>query len=73
MDKELVMRLYPQSGGQCLLNGWMEISDKSVPQGSVLELVLFSIISDIDSGNECILTKLADDTKLCGTVDMPKG
>jgi len=67
MDKELVMRLYPQSGG------WMEISDKSVPQGSVLELVLFSIISDIDSGNECILTKLADDTKLCGTVDMPKG
>ncbi|PKU46060.1 rna-directed dna polymerase from mobile element jockey-like [Limosa lapponica baueri] len=54
------------------LNG--ETKENTKMEGPVLELVLFNIfVRDMDSGIKCTLSQFADDTKMCGVVDMLEG
>jgi len=55
------------------VSGWRP-APSSVPRGSVLGLVLFSIsISDIDAGIKCTSIKFLDDTRLSGAVNTLEG
>ena len=67
MDKELVERSQPEGCGQWLC---VRVEASGIPYGSIFRVVLFNIlISDIDDGAECTLSRFADETKLSGAVN----
>ena len=70
LDKELSGWLHSNCCRQWL-NVQVDISNQWCSSGVCFGPAVFHIfVSDMDSGIKCTLSKFADDTKLCGVVDM---
>jgi len=52
---------------------WRPVTS-DIPESLVLGPALFNIfVINMDSGIECTLSKITDNTRLCGAVDLLKG